>query len=164
MILLNEMEIDMNFCIGDLVKVTNKSLSTYGLTGVVNKRIGNKVRVYMDKELTGSRCSSITYNAENLEIVETFTNHADDEIHDSEFERSLVTLVLWKTKSPKSIIGAEMVSFLHCLDVEDAKQQAARIILEQPDEGHYWVSINKPSLVEVINEHPTIRKVNNGVM
>lgn len=142
----------MKFEINDRVYVSEPKLATYRSTGLVTNIKDGLVHVLLDNNDVQYRSGKISkivkYSPHSLELL-------DEPIVSSEMET--VTLVLW-TNSFNSLFGAEIAMFLHCTGIEDAKSEAAKYI-EANNHNFYWVSITKPTKVELVYPEPTIQRV-----
>lgn len=145
----------MDFQVNDRVVVTNPSLSTHQSTGLVINVVDNHVHVKLDSNCvqfrSGTISSIVRYRSENLALLDCPVQNR------FEYEKDMVTLVIWENTF-KTIYGAEIAKFVHCIDEEDAKSEAAEYIKFHTDKFH-WVSITRPSMVELVYTEPKIQKV-----
>jgi len=148
-----------NFQVNDRVVVAREGLATWNHTGLVtniNEETG-LVSVLLDSGSVQYRNEYITrivkYHPDSLELLDR------PEEYDWTNEYHGPVVIVWKNQNKPCLANAELVMYMFCASKDDCKQMAAKEIEKDP-EAYYWVSMTNPSMVELHQPEPTIRKVN----
>jgi hypothetical protein len=141
----------MEYSVNDRVVVNNSSLATHESHGLVVNLKAGLVHVLLDSKFIQYRNKSFT------KIIKYSPYSLKLEKNTASLVESTITLVLWSSVF-QNLDSADLTTFLHCDDEEDAKEEAAKI-MQQDTNLFYWMSITKPSQVELVFPKATIRKV-----
>jgi hypothetical protein len=144
----------MEYSVNDRVVVNNSSLATHESHGLVVNLKAGLVHVLLDSKFIQYRNKSFTkiikYSPYSLKLEKNTDSLVKSVEH-------AVTLILWGNEID-DLYSAEVATLLHCVNEEDAKDEAAKT-MQQDTNLFYWISITKPSQVELVFPKVTIRKV-----